>query len=166
MVYAGCVFVAGIHLSRTLMSEYSESMWWNACVHRLDLGLYSYPKEFLGNGVRSHVNSKGKIPCTGKILLRRGSNPQRCIKPDDEPNNGATSGVTVSTSAFLACHQCCCAGFSLTWGLNLRALVCGIFWSSLLGVFSGYSGFLPSFISWWFSQKNKAKINAISTLSN
>ena len=43
--------------------------------------------------------------------------------------NGATPGVTVSMSAFLACHQCYCASLSLAWGLNLRALVCGIFWS-------------------------------------
>ena len=41
-----------------------ESMRWNACVHRLDLGLYSHLKEFLGNGVRNHANSKGKIPST------------------------------------------------------------------------------------------------------
>ena len=34
---------------------------------------------------------------------------------------GGTRGVTVSTSAFLACHQCYCAGSSLAWGLNLRA---------------------------------------------
>ena len=40
---------------------------------------------------------------------------------------GATRGVTVSMSAFLACHQCYCAGSSLAWGLNLRAVVCGIF---------------------------------------
>ena len=40
---------------------------------------------------------------------------------------GATRGVTVSTSAFLACHKCYCAGSSLAWGLNLRALICGIF---------------------------------------
>ena len=59
---------------------------------------------------------------------------------------GATRGVTVSTSAFLACHKCYCAGSSLAWGLNIRAVVCGIFWSSSPGVFSGYSGFLPSFI--------------------
>ena len=25
-----------------------ESIHWNACVHRLDLGLNSHPKEFLG----------------------------------------------------------------------------------------------------------------------
>ena len=62
------------------------------------------------------------------------------------PDFGATRGVTVNMSAFLACYQCYCVGLSLVWGLNLRAVVCGIFWSSLPGVFSGYSGFLPSFI--------------------
>ena len=41
---------------------------------------------------------------------------------------GATRGVTVSMSAFLVCHHhCYCAGSSLAWGLNLRAVVCGIF---------------------------------------
>ena len=45
--------------------EFFESVRWNACAHRLDLGLYSHPKEFLGNGVRTHVDTKGKIPSTG-----------------------------------------------------------------------------------------------------
>ena len=39
----------------------------------------------------------------------------------------ATRGVMVSTSAFLACHQCCWAGSSLACSLNFRALVCDIF---------------------------------------
>ena len=35
-------------------------------MHRLDLGLYVQSSErVLGNGVRTHVNSKGKIPSTG-----------------------------------------------------------------------------------------------------
>ena len=42
-------------------------------------------RSFGGNGVRNHVNSKGKIPSTRKILLRGGSNPRRCIT-DSEPN--------------------------------------------------------------------------------
>ena len=42
---------------------------------QLDLGLYSHPKEFWGNGVRAHVSSKGKIPSSGKI------SPQRRIEP-------------------------------------------------------------------------------------
>ena len=78
MLHTGCVFVAGIHPSRTWISGSFESLRWNACVHRLDLGLYSHLKEFSGNGVRTHVNSKGKILCTGKIL-RGGSNPRCCI---------------------------------------------------------------------------------------
>ena len=52
---------------------------------------------------------------------------QKPTRPSLETTDGPTRGVTVSTSAFLACHQCCCAGSSFAWGLNLRALVCGIF---------------------------------------
>ena len=55
-------FVACIHPSRTWMSGSFESVWWNASVHRLDLGLYSHPKEFKGNRARNHINSKEKIP--------------------------------------------------------------------------------------------------------
>ena len=91
MVHAGCVFVAGIHPSRTGTSRSFESMRLNACVHRLDLGLYSHPKEFGGSGVRTHVNSKGKPPSTRKILPRGGWNPRRCIKQDSEPNTLPTS---------------------------------------------------------------------------
>ena len=61
----GCLFVADIHPSRTWMSEIFESMWWNICVHRLDLGLYSHPKQFQQTGVRQNVYTKGKIPSTG-----------------------------------------------------------------------------------------------------
>ena len=48
MVHGGCVFVAGIHPSRTWMSRSFESMGGNACMHRLDFGLYSHPKEVWG----------------------------------------------------------------------------------------------------------------------
>ena len=43
------------------MSGSFESMRLNACVHILDLGLYSHRK-VLGNGVRAQANSIGKIP--------------------------------------------------------------------------------------------------------
>ena len=55
-------FVAVILPSRAWLSAYFGSGRWNACVHRLDLCLYSFPKEFWGDGVRTHVNSKGWIP--------------------------------------------------------------------------------------------------------
>ena len=45
-------------------SESFQSVLSNACVHRLALDLYSHPKEFGGNGVRTHVKSKGKVPST------------------------------------------------------------------------------------------------------
>ena len=61
-VHAECVFVAGIHPPGTLTSGSFVSVRWNASVHRLDLGVYSHPQEFFGNGVRTHVNSKGKFP--------------------------------------------------------------------------------------------------------
>ena len=68
-MYAGCVIAIGICPSRTWMSGSFESVWWNTCVHRLDLGLYSNLKELGGNGVRSHVNSKGKSPPPEKFSL-------------------------------------------------------------------------------------------------
>ena len=73
------------------MSGSFVSVRWDVCVHWLDLGLYSHLKEFWGNGVRTHVNSKGKIPSTGKTLPRGGSNPWRYIKQDSEPNTLPTS---------------------------------------------------------------------------
>ena len=45
----------------------------------------------LGEWSRTHVNSKGKIPSTGKIFLRGVSNPRRCIKRGSEPNTLPTS---------------------------------------------------------------------------
>ena len=57
------------------MSGSFESVQWNACVQRLELGLCSHLKEFGGNGFRTHVNSKGKTPSTGKIIPGGGLNP-------------------------------------------------------------------------------------------
>ena len=57
------------------MSGSFESVQWKACVHRLDLSLYSYPKDFWGNGVRTHVNSTEKNPLYWK------NSPQRRIEP-------------------------------------------------------------------------------------
>ena len=43
------------------MSGSSEVVCWNACMNTFDLDLYSHPKGvFLRNGVRTHVNTKGK----------------------------------------------------------------------------------------------------------
>ena len=68
------------------MSGSFECVGWNACVHRLDLGLHSRPKEFLVNGIRTHVNFKGKIPST------RGSEKDR--------THAAASSRTVSPTHY------------------------------------------------------------------
>ena len=49
-----------------------------------DLGLYSHQKEFLGNGFRNHVSSKGKIRSTGGS--EEGRTPRRCVTQDSKPN--------------------------------------------------------------------------------
>ena len=78
MVRAGCVFVAGIHPSRTWTSGSFESVRWNAYVHRLDLGLYSHPKEFWGGmEFQPMLTPREKSPLPENIP-RGGSNPWRC----------------------------------------------------------------------------------------
>ena len=62
MVHAGCVFVADIHLTKTWMSGSLESVPWNACVHRLDLGLYSYLKSFGGIVSETKLTAREKSP--------------------------------------------------------------------------------------------------------
>ena len=52
----------------------------SACVHKLDLGLYSHPKEFGGEWSKKPCFLQGGKP------LRGGLNPQRCITQDREPN--------------------------------------------------------------------------------
>ena len=66
--------------------DFFVSVRWNACVHTPHLSLYSHLKEFWGNGVRTHVNSKGTIPSTRKNLLKGGSDLWCCIKHDSKPN--------------------------------------------------------------------------------
>ena len=68
----------------------SESVRWNACVHRLDLDLYSHAK-FLGNGVRTSVNSKGKIHST------RGS--------EEDRTGNAVSGRTANPAHYVLSYS-------------------------------------------------------------
>ena len=125
MVNAGCAFVVSIHSSRTCMSGSFESVWWNVCVHKPDLGLYSHLKEFWGNGVKTHVNSKGKIPSTGKIFLRGGLNLQCCIKQDSEPNTLPMSHSSLNTNSsvnqkpcHISAHLCLIGTEDVTSGIE------------------------------------------------
>ena len=82
------VLVAGIHRSGTWTSGSFESVWWIACVHRQDIVLYSHPKELGGgggdgNGVRTHVDSKGNFPLP---KAQRRIEPRRCIMQNSKPH--------------------------------------------------------------------------------
>ena len=68
-------------------------------------------------------------------------------------SSGATRGVTVSMSAFLACHQCYCAGSSLAWGLNLWVVVCELVTRGFLRVLR-----FPPLLDWFNGSVNKIKL--------
>ena len=57
-------------------------------MHRLDWSILS-SKEFWGNGVRTYVNSKGKIPSTGKK-----------ISPEEDRTHDAVSSMTASPTHY------------------------------------------------------------------
>ena len=84
------------------MSGSFESVQWNTCVPRLDLGLYSHSKEFWENGVGTHVNSKGKIPSTGKF------------SPEEYRIHDAASSRTVSPTHYQLSYSGPSNNFKLT----------------------------------------------------
>ena len=83
-VHAAYVFVASIHPSRTWMSGSVEPMWWNACVRRLDVSLYTHPKELYGLESQPMLTPRKKIPSTRRLW--GGSNLCCCITQDKKPN--------------------------------------------------------------------------------
>ena len=78
---------------------------------------------------------------------------------------GATRGVTVSTSAFLACHQCYCAGSSLVSGLESSDFSMWHFLKFVTKSFPRVLRFPPPSSDNDSANKIKGKINAISALS-
>ena len=82
MVHAGCVFLTGIHPSRTWMSGPFDSVRRNACVRRPRFILSS--KKVLGG-----MESEPMLTPREKTLyrtLRGGSNPRHCTTQDSELN--------------------------------------------------------------------------------
>ena len=61
------LFSASILVGHECQDLFSPCDGTRVCVHRLDLGFYSHPKEFVENGVRTHVNSKGKVPSKERL---------------------------------------------------------------------------------------------------
>ena len=77
------LFFAGIHPSRTWTSGSFESVRWSACVHRLDLGLYSHPKEFVWDGVK-----------------REGSLPSEKFSSEEDRTHDAASSLAASPTHY------------------------------------------------------------------
>ena len=134
MVRAGCVFVAGIHPSRTWTSGYLESVGWNACVHRLDLGLYSHRKEFLGGmEFEPMLTPREKSPLPENFPWG-GLNPRRCgQRAQTLPTSYPASKVICqspcipslysSCISFNAISQSCVAAFFFPSWLCLSAFM-------------------------------------------
>ena len=123
MVRAGCVFAAGIHPSRTWTSGSFESVWWNAWVHRLDLGLYSHPKEFLGEWSLNPCSLQGENP------LYRKSSPdgdRTCDAVDSEPKH-YQQAIPAPPGHLILCvgdsSRCCEIVKNLELCLSMRLLL-------------------------------------------
>ena len=67
-----------------------ESVRRNACVHKLDLGVYSHQKEFWGLESEPILTPRGKSPLPEKNSPQRRIEPS-CIKQEIEPNTLPTS---------------------------------------------------------------------------
>ena len=76
--------------------DFFESVRWNACVHILDLGLCSHPKEFLGNGVRNHVNAKGENPLY-RTKKKKKKKKKKSSSEEDRTHDAASSRTVSPT---------------------------------------------------------------------
>ena len=92
------------------MSGSFESVQWNACVHRLDLGLYFTQKRFLGSRVRTHVHSKGRVPSTG--ASEEGGT---CYTA-----SGRTASPAHFQMSYLGPHRCSVITLSAVWLVQVR----------------------------------------------
>ena len=85
MVYDGCVFVAGIHPSRTWISGSFESVRWNVCVHRIDSVYALIWKSFGGMKSEPVLTPRARSPLPEKF------------SPEEDRTCAAASHRTVST---------------------------------------------------------------------
>ena len=65
------------------MSGSFESVQWNACVHRLDLNLYSHPKEFFGERSQNPCQLQEKNPLYQKRPPRWPSGKASASRAED-----------------------------------------------------------------------------------
>ena len=95
------------------MSRSLESVRWNACVHKLDLDLYTHPKEFWGNGVRTRVNSKEKSPL-----------PEKKFSSEVDRTQDAASSRIASPARYQRAIPALMCLYRLDVGCNVTLLSC------------------------------------------
>ena len=116
MVHAGCIFVAGIHLSRTWMLGSFGFMRWNSCVHRLDFGFALIRKSLGGMESVRMLTPREKFPLP---------EDQRMVKPLN-----AASHTTASPT-----HSVCVC----VWLSSLVCMIGVIFvYADMVSGFYGY----------------------------
>ena len=111
------------------MSWFFESVRLNTCVHRLDFGLYSHPKELLGYGVRTHVNSKGKkspLPearwrVETATLHHAGQRVQRTPTELFRPQDSSESCCVLVAGHPINMQGVCISGPDLAWQFSLES---------------------------------------------
>ena len=93
-----CVFVADIHPFWTWMSGSFESLWWNACVHRLDLSLYSHPKEFKEMESEPMLAPRKKSPLSEAHAGQRAQHTTNWAIPAPNRHHGLLTFYTIFTN--------------------------------------------------------------------
>ena len=95
------------------MSEPFLSVRWNACVHRLDLGLYSHPKE-VGEGGGGSNESEPMLTPRKKSPLRE----KKKISEEDQTHDTASNRTASPTHYQRAIRPCFGNEFSVLQGLT------------------------------------------------
>ena len=100
MVRVGCVFVAVIHPSRTWMSGFFESVRQNACVHKLDLGLYSHPifVREIGSEPMSAAREKSPLQETHRTV--KPATPHHAGQQAQHPSDWASTASKIDKDLF------------------------------------------------------------------
>ena len=87
----------------TLRQKRKSKQVWNACMHRLDVGLYSHQ---WGNRDRNHASSKGKIPSTGgsEVVQTRDAVSHRTARPTHYQRQ---EHLTLIQNTYIITANCC-----------------------------------------------------------
>ena len=123
MVHAGCVFVVGIHPSRTWMSGSFESKQWNACVQTRPRFILSPETSFGGMESEPMLTLREKSALSENSLQRR-IEPTTLHHEDNKPNTWPMSNSGPKRSEWYSFEML------RQWEWSIRTSVVCQFWST------------------------------------